>query len=350
MKILVIKLSSCGDLFHALPAVRNIRRGLNAEIHWVVHDEYKELVGCFSDVSRVIGFPRRNFARQSARFWKELRQDSYDMVLDFQGLFKSGFSAFLARSSRRIGPSFHREASAMFYNAIAGHVDKHRHAVDECMDIARFLGVSCLKQEFPVVYPTRETSQPHPRIAILPVSRWATKNWPIDSFTEAARRLRQELSATLFLLGAKTDKPACDRIAQALPADSVVNLAGELSLPETGGVLKAMDLLVANDSGPVHMAAAVGIPTLVLFGPTDPLRTGPYGNNHRVLRTSRDCQPCYSRECRFPNLPCMAGISPDQVLAEARAMLDAIPKPATPRRRTEQETSAVRQPVTSQAT
>jgi lipopolysaccharide heptosyltransferase I len=339
MKILVIKLSSCGDLFHALPAVRNIRRGLNAEIHWLAHDEYKDLVACFADVSRVIGFPRRNFGSQFPRFWRELRQDSYDMVLDFQGLFKSGFSAFLARSPRRIGPSFHREASAMFYSAIAGHLDKHRHAVDECMDIARFLGVSCLNQEFPVAYPPREVPQPRPRIAILPVSRWETKNWPVDSFIEAARRLRQDLSATLFLLGSKADQPACDRIAQALPPDATVNLAGTLSLPETGGVLQAMDLLIANDSGPVHMAAAVGTPTLVLFGPTDPLRTGPYGNDHHILRTSRDCQPCYSRECPFPGLPCMTGITPDQVVAEARAMLDTIPQPAP----------SARQPLTSPA-
>jgi lipopolysaccharide heptosyltransferase I len=330
VKILVIKLSSLGDLFHALPAVHNIRRGLNAEIHWVTHDEYKDLVSCFSDVSRVIGFPRRDFRKQFVRFWKDLRQEPYDLILDFQGLFKSGFTAFLAQGARRIGPSFHREASAIFYNAIAGHMDRSRHAVDECMDIARFLGVSCLRQEFPVCFPPHDLPHPHPRVAVLPVSRWPTKNWPAEAFVEVARRLRQERPATIYLLGSSADRPVCDRMAQSLPADAVVNLAGTLSLPETGAVLREMDLLISNDSGPVHMAAVVGTPALVVFGPTNPARTGPYGNGHRVVSTALDCQPCYSRECRFPGLPCMTGVSPDRVATEAIAMLNAIAaKPPT---------------------
>jgi heptosyltransferase-1 len=109
MKILVVKLSSLGDLFHPLPAVRCLKRELGAEIHWVVQEEYAGLVACFSDVSRVIRFPRRGFAAAGRAFVSELRRDRYDIAIDFQGLLKSALTTRMARAERRIGPSFHRE-------------------------------------------------------------------------------------------------------------------------------------------------------------------------------------------------------------------------------------------------
>jgi ADP-heptose:LPS heptosyltransferase len=98
-------------------------------------------------------------------------------------------------------------------------------------------------------------------------------------------------------------------------------MAGELTLPEMGGLLQEMDLLVANDSGPVHVAAAVGTPALVVFGPTDPRRTGPYGDKHRVLSASVPCRPCFSRTCRRPGIPCLAGVTPEAVAKAAGEML-----------------------------
>jgi len=88
-----------------------------------------------------------------------------------------------------------------------------------------------------------------------------------------------------------------------------------------GGWLRNMDLVIANDTGPVHMAAALGRPTLVVFGPTDPARTGPYGPGHRVLTASVSCRPCYSRRCRRPDTPCLSGVTPERVTEEARRML-----------------------------
>jgi lipopolysaccharide heptosyltransferase I len=322
MKILVVKLSSLGDLFHALPAVHNVKVGLKAEIHWVVQDEYVELVKCFTDVDRVIPVSRRQWFRGLRVFLRRLRLYDYDYVVDLQGLLKSAFVAALARGRRRIGPSFCREGSILLYSAVAGPADRTRHAVDQCMDTARYFGLSCLSQQFPVVFPPAARSEPRPRVGLLPVSRWETKNWPADRFVAVARRLQQERDATIFLLGGASDATVSEEQEKAI-GGRVVNLCGKLTIPESGAVIRELDLLIANDSGPVHMAAAVGTPTLVIFGPTDPRRTGPYGTIHRVVRGDQPCQPCYRRTCKFVDMPCMKDVTAERVGDEALQLLEA---------------------------
>ena len=125
---------------------------------------------------------------------------------------------------------------------------------------------------------------------------------------------------TVYLLGGSNDTRICSDIEKAL-LGRVINLAERTSLVEMGSVLKEMDLLISGDSGPVHMAAAVETPALVMFGPTDPDRTGPYGDKHRIIRITQDCQPCFSRKCKRFVVPCMCGITPDTVEKIALEML-----------------------------
>ena len=320
MRILVIKLSSLGDLFHALPAVHNLKIALNARIDWVTQNEYIELVKCFTPVDRVIPFYRKAFFTRLLPFLRELRSCEYDYVIDLQGLLKSAIVARLARGRERIGPSFPREGAWLFYSAVAGTRDKNRHAVDENLDIVRFLKRDVIKPEFPAKFPVKKLSEESPRIAILPASRWQTKTWPVERFAQVAKRLSVEKNASIFLLGGPADREVCEKINSAL-GGKAVNLAGKTSLPEMGGILKEMDLLIANDSGPVHVAAAVGTPTLVVFGPTDPTRTGPYGDGHRIVKTDLLCQPCFLRLCQYDSVRCMEGVTAETIGASALDML-----------------------------
>jgi len=322
MKILVIKLSSLGDLFHALPAVHGLKTGLKADIDWVVNREYVDLVRCFTDVRRVIPFYRNSFFSNFGVFLKDLRADEYDYVVDLQGLLKSAITGRLAHGKQRIGPSFYREGSGMFYSAIAGKRNKNRHAVEECMDVVRFLDIRDIKPEFPVRFPAQNLTGKKPRIAVLPASRWVTKNWPVRCFADVIKRLRSIKDASIFLLGGPDDAGVCTQIEKEA-GNGVTNMAGKMNLVEAGGFLKEMDLLIANDSGPVHMAAAVGTPALVIFGPTDPARTGPYGPRHRVVRAALPCQPCFSRSCRQEGIPCLSGVTPEKVGEVALEMLEA---------------------------
>ena len=322
-RILVIKLSSLGDLFHALPTVRQLKQGLNATVDWVTQTAYVDLVRCFPDVDRVIAFPRRDVLRQSAAFFRELRQQEYDGIFDLQGLLKSGIVARLARGGKRIGPSFAREGSRLLYSAVAGPTNKDRHAVDEALDVIRYLGIEVRPPEFPVAFPKMPRPEPSPRIAFVPCSRWSTKNWPLERFVDVGRALQERVGATIFLVGSPEDRPVC-RTIEAKLAGRVVNVCGKTSLVELGSLLQEMDLVITVDSGPMHMAAAAGRPVLAVFGATDPKRTGPYGKNHRVIvREELDCRPCFSDRCARHDLACLRDLSAEQVIMPAMEMLAA---------------------------
>ena len=312
MRILVVKLSSLGDLFHALPAVHNLKTGFGAQLDWVVTEAYVDLVRHFTDIDHVISFPRRNTLARSGPFLRDLRQHRYDLVVDFQGLLKSAIVTRLARTRRRIGPSFNRECSRWLYTEIAGVRNKARHAVEENLDVIDHLGLARTPPVFPVKFPQRMVAGAHPRIAICLSSRWLSKNWPPDRFQAVARYLQEQHAAAIFLIGAKSDRALCSAIADGLPGPAI-NLAGQTTLAEMGGLLQAMDVLVSNDSGPSHIAAAVGTPCVAVFGPTNPDRTGPYGAMHRVAKTSLPCRPCYRRTCKRPDIPCITGVQSYQV-------------------------------------
>jgi lipopolysaccharide heptosyltransferase II len=163
-------------------------------------------------------------------------------------------------------------------------------------------------------------------VAIVPVSRRTNKNWAANNFFQTARALQHEFEASIFLFGCKADHALCEGIRSELMAERprgiVVNLAGKTSLIEMGGWFAKMNLVVVNDSGPLHMAVALGIPVVTLFGPTDPRRTGPYGEGHRVITSKVACRPCFARVCKLPEVECMNRISPSDVIEASREVLN----------------------------
>lgn len=322
MKILIIKLSSIGDLFHALPAVHNLKVELDAQIDWITTSPYVDLVNSFTDVDTVIPFYRHNFFSHFPKFISKLRASKYDMVIDLQGLLKSALVSRMAKAKNRIGPSFHREGSRFFYSAVAGKRNKDRHAVEENLDIIHHLGLNLIPPEFPVAFPKKVLSEPHPRVAICPASRWETKNLPTQSFIDIGNALLKQDSASIFLLGGPEDKEICSEIEERLEA-KVTNLAGKLSLVETGSILQKMDLMISNDSGPLHMGVAAGVQTLSIYGPTDPKRTGPFGKIHKVIQADLECMPCFSRTCPSRDIACMTTLDPLTVIKATREMLSS---------------------------
>jgi lipopolysaccharide heptosyltransferase I len=317
-RVLVIKLSSLGDLFHALPAVRRLRAIPGVRLDWVTQAEYAQLVGCFGVADRVIAFPRRGTLRRFPAFLGALRRESYDLCVDFQGLLKSAVIGRLARARERVGPSFHREGAALFYSRVAGTRNKDRHAAEECLEMADVLGAPAEPAPAALRFPEFTPTEPAPRVAVLPLSRWPTKNWPAEHFVAVLRRLQAERGASVYFMGGPLDRYLCEGMAAQLSGPAV-NLAGRISLPEMGGALKAMDLVLGNDSGPLHMAAAVGVPVLAVYGPTDERRTGLFGSAVRMFCASGfDCRPCLSRRClRAGSAACMEAVTPDEVAAEA---------------------------------
>lgn len=326
MRILIVKLSSLGDLFHALPAVACIKKAWNPQIDWVASNAYADLVRRFAPVDRVISFPRKNFLSGASSFLRELRADKYDFIFDMQGLLKSALVACAARGAKRIGPSFHREGSRFFYDAVSGPRNKQRHAIEENYDLVRYLGIPSGPPAFPVRWDLPSglpTGQP--RIGLIVQSRWETKNWPAEHFSAVASMLGP--SNHLFLFGAPEDRQACQSISEKSGV-AINNLCGRTSLTELGGWLASMDLVITVDSGPMHLAAAAGTPVLAIFGATEAARTGPYGAQHRIIaRQDLACRPCLSRTCQLPEQDrrCLTGISPQTVVDAAFDMLKRKP-------------------------
>lgn len=318
-RILVVKLSSIGDLFHALPAVRMIKQELGATVDWVTQAPYRELVQCFEDVSNVIVYPRHGFLQGALPMMRELRRQPYDLVLDFQGLFKSAVVTRLSRSSRKIGPSYHREGSRFAYTEVAGIRDRSRHAVEQALDVVDHLAIARTDVRFPVVYPATSVPEGGSRVALIPCSRWETKNWPVEHFVEVGQSLAGQ-GVQIFLVGGSEDLSVCKRLEDVIPG--AINLCGKTNLVTLGATLQVMDLVVTVDTGPMHMAAAAGVPVLAIFGATDPLRTGPYGASHVVLTVGElTCRPCLSRTCARGDLACLREIPPARVVDQACAML-----------------------------
>ncbi len=316
MKILIVKTSSLGDLFHAVPTVHLLKQAFGAEIDWVVNTEYAGLVGCFTDVRKVIGFPRNGLKENIAEFKAELKKETYDLIVDLQGLMKSALicrMAKRAKGAKILGPSFQREGARFLYSAVVGKKNKNRHAVEENLDVLNWLKKPVEPIEFPVKFPTVDFPclNQKPVVVFAPCSRHEAKNWPKMRFVE----LGTALETQIILVGAPDDAEVCRYIEDRLPEGAAANLCGKTSLLELGGILQSADLVITVDSGPMHMASAAGTPCLAIFGPTDPLRVGPFGDQHRILRNSN--VPSYSKQ----DLDSIKMVGTEEVLEAANEML-----------------------------
>ena len=326
MRVLAVKLSSLGDILHVLPAVQALKEQTGAELDWVVHPEFAPLVRCFACVSEVLTFPRRHLRRDLGAALRALRARKYDLVVDFHGLMKSALVTALARGARKVGPSYSRELSWLLYPERAGKMHRDCHAAEQAFDTLDYLGLH--RPERPLsaedfILPAPPAIAPgRPLVAFAPVSRWESKNWPAENFARLAERAAAEWpDATFAVVGGRGDFAVGETIAAAPgTAGRVANLCGKTSVAESMALLAKCDLLVANDTGPVHMAAAVGTPCLVLFGPTRPDWTGPFGEGHRILSKDLPCRPCLRRRCPRGTGECLASITPEEVLEAMRQM------------------------------
>ena len=319
-RLLVIKLSSLGDVAHALPAVRALKERTGAEIDWVTQPEYAALLACCPDVARTIAFPRRNFARGFFPFLRELRRANYDAIVDLQGLMKSALVARLARGKRRVGPAWAREGAPRFYDAQpAKAAGPRRHAVAELMDVVNLVAPGETAAPEPrLAFPEAESDgAPGPHVAFAPFSRWDTKDWPLDQFAELGQRLAREMGCRIRILGGRENEAAGETLAGRI-GEGARNLCGKTDLPGLCSLLKGMDLLVTVDSGPMHWADALGVPLVAVFGATDPARTGPYRQlAHVVAKEGLACRPCHSRTCARGDLACLRTLDVETVIQAA---------------------------------
>ncbi|MGH7972347.1 MAG: lipopolysaccharide heptosyltransferase II [Limisphaerales bacterium] len=329
MKILILKPSSLGDVVQALPVLRLLKRHLpESEIYWWIESKLASLLEGDPDLSGIIRFERNRWA--APQHWGELassirwvRHQRFDWVIDLQCLARSGAFAWLANGKLMVGLDEPREGARGFYDLAARRPSFHTHAVDWYLRVLPLLDIP-IAHDFqwlpdrPEAAASIRKKWPEladfPWLVLQPGARWGNKRWPVESFVRLARRTADaHPDVRLAVLGGAEDRSLGALINAAVP-DRCLDLTGELSLSEMVEWIRSSKLMVTNDTGPMHVAAALDRPVVALFGPTEPRRTGPYGQLGNVLQADLPCVPCLKSHCRYHKpFECLRMLDPDTV-------------------------------------
>jgi len=339
MKILIIRLSAIGDVVHTLPAVHLLKKHLpGCRITWVVEEAAADLIAGYEGIDDVFVSKRKSWQRalrtgsapaacnEAAAFVRKLRSEEYDLVLDFQGLFKSGMISGLARGKRKIGFAHAREGATLFYTEKAPAPDFNDHAITRHRGLLRYLGIRDEATLFSPLWGASEeknvlkllgghaAQSAGPLIIVHPRAAWPNKCWDALRVAALCDRLCKKYAARIVFAGSAAEQINVSAIIAGM-AEPAISLVGRTSLRELACLLARSSLMVAMDSGPMHLACAVGTPVVALFGPTAPWRTGPFGSRYTVIRKELACSPCYKKKtCPPGHHRCMADITVEEVL------------------------------------
>ena len=351
-RTLIIKPSSMGDIVQALPVLTALKEAWpQAHVSWLVARPFAGILEGHPRLDTVVVFDRRRFARftlsatvaaEFVAFLQGLRRRRFTTVIDLQGLLRSGIFALASGAPRRVGFREAREGAPLFYTDEVSVGRRDMHAVDRYLAVARRLGLAMPKatDHLPASAEARQAirerltgmglAPTEPYAVVCAYARWPTKQWPPERFARVLDTLRSETGARAVLVGS-ADAVANARTISDRMDERPIDLTNRTTLKELVAVIAEARAMVTNDSGPMHVAAAVGTPVVAIFGPTNPDRTGPYGPGHRVLAGRAACSPCYRRQCLYDGpaaaLLCLTNITPASVAEQLlAAWRDADPR------------------------
>ncbi len=321
--ILIIKPGAIGDLLQMTPVIRSLAEAYpDARISLLVGSRSSaDMFRYNSRIHRTYVFDKEHTSPAAfLKFWGELYRQKFDLVINFQ---RSNLRAWLLTAAAlpcRVLVYRKRQTNGL-------------HAVTNYLDTLAPLGIKPSRLDLEMSTGPEEKShakkitaslgQPDtPLIALNPGASHPVNRWNVDSFAALADRLALDIHARVIVIGGPADVPLGDAIAASTKSRPLI-LAGKLDLLQLAAVLEECDLLVSGDTGPMHMAAAVGTRVLALFGAADPARTGPVGPGHIVLTaTGVSCVPCRSRTCNhIPSRACMDSLTVETVFAAIQEML-----------------------------
>ncbi|HWG47939.1 MAG TPA: glycosyltransferase family 9 protein [Gemmataceae bacterium] len=326
-RIALLKPSALGDIIHSLPVLTALRQRFpHAHITWVVNQAYEPLLHGHRDLDDTLPFDRRAShrgwraaAQSSLRFLKELRQRRFDLVIDLQGLFRTALMATATGAQRRVGLSTAREGATWSYTDVIPVADFNAlHAVDRCWLIAEAFGAGDVPRQFHIpisdkahVWAGERTKGcPRPWLMLGPGSRWVTKRWLPEHFAALASRVQSDFGGTVFFVGGGDETPLATAIQERLHGPSHI-LTGRTTLPQLAALLSRADVMLANDTGPLHLAAALGRPVVAPYTCTKVRRNGPYGAERGAVESTVWCQGSYVKRCS--RMECMVELTPDRL-------------------------------------
>jgi lipopolysaccharide heptosyltransferase I len=306
-RILIIKLGAVGDVIHSLPLLQTLRdRFPRSYIAWAVESAAAPILEGNPALDEMIRLERNQLRGMAGlayfrRWLRALREKRFDTALDPHNLFKSGVMAYASGASVRIGFKKLREGNFLFMNRWIRPGPRHRHAVEKYLCLLDPLGVQESQWifRFPLAWGPEDEdrmdrfwiqqglgrggSSPEPVVAVNPGANWPSKRWIPERYARVADRLVNEYGVRILILWGPDERPLADRIARAMKEIPVI--APETDLKQLMALITRCRLLITGDTGPLHIAAALEVPTVSLFGPSDPARNGPYGHGHAVVRS-----------------------------------------------------------------
>jgi lipopolysaccharide heptosyltransferase I len=334
-RIALIKPSALGDIVQTLPVLTALRRRYpGAHISWLVNRTYEPLLRGHPDLDEVLPFDRGatrhglwRATLNYARFLRDFRARRFDLVIDLQGLLRSGVFTAASAAARRVGLGSAREGAVWFYTDVVPVADFSAiHAVDRYWLVAEALGAGDGPKEFRL--PIRDAERlwveealrdcPPPWLAFGVGSRWVTKRWPPEHFAELARRAQADFGGTVIFVGGDDEQPLGNLTGGRL-AGPWRNLSGRTTLPQLTALLARADVMVANDTGPLHLAAALGRPVVAPYTCTRVALNGPFGQAARAVETRVACAGSYVKKC--PRLDCMAELTPQRLWPTLESVL-----------------------------
>jgi len=352
-QILLVKFCCLGDAVLVIPALRALRNTFpGARLTMLCTPRTVAVFqdsSCLDEVllfqltgSRGIGEFLTGGLSSLVKTLRLLRARRFDVVVDFDNYYNwTTFLGFATGAPTRVGFDPPGQGRRFLLTHPVPHVGD-RHMVEFYLDLARAIGADTTDKtiELPLQAGAENWASDYlaacgyhrdgkPLVVVSPgrSEAWHFIRWPEENFAAAAEALHRRHGAHVLLIGGSAEVPIAERIATMLSARSVsvINAAGKTSIGQSQAVLKQADLLICNDSGPMHIGAAMGVPTLAVFGPANPVRWGPYGPEHRVVRLDLDCSPCLFMgklgKCPRQYLECLQ-VPVDAVVRTAEEMLD----------------------------
>ncbi len=335
-RIAIIKPSALGDIVHSLPVLSALRvRFPSARITWVVNSAYEPLLTGHPDLTDTLPFDRgamkgvHSAIAATFSFTAELRRRRFDLVIDMQGLFRSGLMAWASGAPRRVGFLNAREGSRYAYtHKLKSPALDAAHAVDRMWVVAEAFGVGHLPKVFRVpLQPaevetaTRELAAlPRPLVAVAVGAKWLTKRWPAAHFAEVLNRAQSHFGGSAAFVGTAEDTSASQEVIAKLRGPAL-DLTGKTSLPRLTAVLSLADAILANDTGPLHLAAALGRPCVAPYLCTRVALHGPYTQSTSCVETSVACAGSYLKKC--DKMICMPELTADRLWPKLAETLDA---------------------------
>jgi lipopolysaccharide heptosyltransferase II len=328
-RIAIIKPSALGDVVQTLPLLPVLReRFRNTHISWVINSSISNLLEAHPDLDGLIRFERQGSATSWVRLLRELRRREFDLVFDLQGLLRTAAMTLATRAPVRVGLETAREGAHLACHVTIPDTNKFVPVHARYERLFDALGMGHLQPQPRVAVTaddhawarTQIAKLGSPTLAIHPGARWITKRWPAERFAAVACKAMRRYGFSTLILGSGDEKPVCDQVEQVVrkfsPNGSIANLAGKTSLKQLASLLASVNVVLTNDSGPMHLAAAVGTPVVGLFTCTSPVRSGPPGGQHQCVSTKLSCAASYRKRCPYrgrKHLACMEELDIDRV-------------------------------------